>query len=301
MRSQSSVIIAENLSKSFGKTNALNGVDLAIEKSGVTAILGANGAGKTTFINTALGLISPNKGRVRIFGARAGSMTARQRTGVMLQGSDLPELLSAEEHIALIGSYYKDPLSVDEVIFQCGMESFAAKPYKKLSGGQKRRVQFALSITGRPDLIFLDEPTTGLDTDARRALWQIVRALAEDGKTIILTTHYLEEADVLADRIVVLNKGEIIADGPTEEIRDAVGGAIIRCITEAELSVLRTLPEVRSAREAGRYAEMMTSDQTETMKALLSVDPSVKDLTVTKPSLEEAFLDLTENSKEAVQ
>ncbi len=292
-------IIAENLTKAYGRLTALDGIDLVVEGAGVTAILGANGAGKSTFINCALGLVRPSKGRVRVLGAKAGSMKVRRRTGVMLQDADLPDQLSPREHIELFASYYPDPLRVDEVLELCDLNAFARKAYSKLSGGQKRRVQFALALTGQPDLVFLDEPTTGLDTDARRGLWKIVRNLNDIGKSVILTTHYLEEADTLADRIIVMNSGQIIADGPTDNIRDAVSGALIRCVTKLSLQVLHDLPAVKSAKESGRFSEILTKDQTKTLKALLIADPAISDLTVTRPSLEEAFLDLTQNGQEA--
>ena len=217
----------------------------------------------------------------------------------MLQDADLPDKLTPQEHLTLFASYYPKPLSVSECMEMCAIDTFAHKSYGKLSGGQKRRVQFAVSLIGAPDLIFLDEPTTGLDPDARRVMWDLIRTLSNEGKTIVLTTHYLEEADTLADRIVVINEGMVIADAPTPEIRNAVGGAIIRCITALNDSVLNTLPAVRSVRKAGRFTEILTSDQTATLRGLLERDPNVTELTVSKPSLEEAFLDLTHNRSTA--
>lgn len=284
---------ASKLARTYGDKDALAGIDLELSRPGVTAILGPNGAGKTTFVHCALGLTNASSGDIQVFGKAPGSMENRRRTGVMLQDADLPDLLTAREHVTLFASYYPAPLPTDEILALCDITGFADKRYKKLSGGQKRRVQFALSIVGQPDLIFLDEPTTGLDIDARRILWDIVRSLADSGKVIVLTTHYLDEADALADRIIVLNAGNVIADGPTSTIREAVGGALIRCATSVPDSQLQQLPGVTQVRRAGRFADLLSQDATRTLKALLDIDTNVSELTVRKPNLEEAFLELT--------
>ncbi len=226
-----SVICAQGLSKKFDNDYALQHIDLSIKPGGVTAILGANGAGKTTFILCCLGLSKQSSGMLTIFGEAPGSIVSKRRIGVMLQDADLPDLLTPQEHITLFASYYPNPENIDEILNTCKLTEFADKKYRKLSGGQKRRVQFALAIIGDPDLVFLDEPTTGLDTETRRMLWDVVRKLAKTGRTIILTTHYLEEADVLADRVVVVKAGRIIADGVTAEIRELAGGGLIKCIS----------------------------------------------------------------------
>jgi len=207
----------------------------------------------------------------------------------MLQDADLPDLLTPREHITLFASYYPAPLDLDDVLDMCKLTDFVDKKYKKLSGGQKRRVQFALAIIGNPDLVFLDEPTTGLDTDTRRMLWDVVRKLAKNGRTVILTTHYLEEADALADRIVVMNNGEIIADAPTPEIRALAGGAVIKCVTDLDVEAIKKLPNAISVRSSGRFVEISTGDQSSTLQSLLAADPNVSELVVKKPSLEEAF------------
>ncbi len=284
---------ADKLGKTYGDKTALDALELKLANQGVTAILGPNGAGKTTLIHCALGLTRPSSGTLSVLSATPGSMALRRRIGVMLQDADLPDLLTAREHINLFASYYPNPLPVDEVLTRCDISAFADKRYKKLSGGQKRRVQFALAIVGQPDLIFLDEPTTGLDIDARRILWDVVRELAEAGKTIVLTTHYLEEADALADRIVVLSVGGVIADGPAEDIRNTVGGSLIRCVTRLPDAALAALAQITSVRRAGRYVEAMSRDATQSLTALLAADPEISDLTIKKPNLEEAFLALT--------
>jgi len=287
------VVRAKNLHKRYGAKSALDGFTLSLGATGVTAILGANGAGKTTFIRCALGLTPTSEGELEVFARAPGSTESRRRTGVMLQEADLPDLLTAREHLTLFASYYPKPMSIEHALDICELDAFADKRYKTLSGGQKRRVQFALAVIGQPDLLFLDEPTTGLDADARRALWETVRKLAAAGTSIVLTTHYLEEADALADRIVILKDGRVLADAPTSEIRRAVGGALVRCVTTLEPTQAAGLSGARSAQRSGRFMEILTADTPATLSALLQLDPSPQDLTVTKPSLEDAVSDLS--------
>ncbi|MEM6638380.1 MAG: ABC transporter ATP-binding protein [Pseudomonadota bacterium] len=285
-------VVANGLGKRFGQKKALDDLDLRLGQRGITAILGANGAGKTTFIRCVLGLTRHDTGSISVFGHAPGSAAARSRTGVMLQDADLPHLLTPREHLTLFASYYDRPLGVDQAIATCDLTDFADKRYKKLSGGQKRRTQFALSVIGQPSLLFLDEPTTGLDTDARRTLWQTVRNLADAGTAIVLTTHYLEEADALADRVVVIRDGKVLTDASTQTIRETVGGSLIRCVTTAALNSVSALDGVRSVRTEGRFTELLCHDAPAALRALFAIDPSPQDLTVSKPSLEEAIAGL---------
>ena len=284
-----SPLAINNASKSFGSTHALSDVSLRIDNGGVIAVLGQNGAGKTTLIRTALGLISPDKGNAELFGAPSSRRHARERVGVMLQDSDLPDLLTGRELIELFSSYYPSPLSVENTIELADIGEFANKRYKKLSGGQKRRVQFALAIVGNPDLVFLDEPTTGLDPDARRALWAVVRSFARDGKTIILTTHYLEEADTLADQIVVMREGRIVANATADEIRATLGGSVIRCHTTLNEDQLRDLAGVTRVAISGRVSKIHSKDVVQTLRHLLEPAHHVADLSVSRPNLEDVF------------
>ncbi len=287
------VIEAQDLSRRFGDTVALDAVDLHVPAGQICTLLGRNGAGKTTFIRCALGLLPPTTGSVKVLGEPAGSMAARLGTGVMLQDTDLSEALTAREQLALFSSYYSDPADIDAVIEEADIGNFADTRYKKLSGGQKRRVQFAVALIGKPRLLFLDEPTTGLDTDARRAVWDNVRRLAARGTSIILTTHYLEEADALADRIVVLAQGRVIADDTAAAIRARTGGAIIRCRTSITPEQALALPGVRAADRHGRLLTLSCEHAPTTLRALLDADPDVDDLEVTKPTLEQAFTALS--------
>lgn len=285
----SAVIEATGLTKTYGRTTALDGLDITIDGAGVMALLGPNGAGKTSFVNAALGLIAPSKGTLRVFANRPGARAVRQRIGVMMQDADLPDRLTPRELIGLFASYYPTPQPVDTIIKRCDLNTFATARYGRLSGGQKRRVQFALALIGNPDLIFLDEPTTGLDAEARRGLWTLVREAADGGARVILTTHYLEEADALADRVAIINGGRIIADDSAAKMRARVGGSVIRCATQLELTQLERLPEVRQARRSGRFAELIATGAVAPLKALFEMDETVSDLTVRTPSLEEAF------------
>ena len=291
---ESAAIVAQGLSRRYRATRALDGIDLSIDGGGgITAILGPNGAGKTTFVHCVLGLVRPSDGQLQVFSGSAGSMANRRRIGAMLQDTDLPDLLTPREQLALFASYYPNPMPTDELIGLCEITPFADKLYKKLSGGQKRRVQFALALIGRPGLIFLDEPTTGLDIDARRILWTTIRKLTETGASVVLTTHYLEEADALADRIIVFGQGKVIADDTAEAIRGRVGGAVIRCATTLEEGAIATMPAVTSVRRTGRYVDVGSTDAPSTLRAFLAADSGLSDLTVTKPTLEDAFVQLT--------
>jgi len=280
------------LTKNYGDLAALKGVSLAIQP-GVTALLGQNGAGKTTLISCALGLQAPSSGKVRVFGAAPNNRAARQAIGVMLQDTELPDLLSGRELLQLFASYYHRPLAIEAVVELAQIENFVDRRYRKLSGGQKRRIQFALAIVGDPDLVFLDEPTTGLDIEARKALWKVVRSFASAGRSIILSTHYLEEADALADRIVILADGQIIADVGAQELRKSVAGARIRCETQLDTTTIESLPACLGAVLKGRATEIHTAHAPTTLRALLQKDKDVQELTVTNPKLEDIFEQLT--------
>jgi ABC-2 type transport system ATP-binding protein len=218
------------------------------------------------------------------------------RVGVMLQVSKVPETLKVKEHIHLISSYYPHPLARREVIAAAGLEGLEERLFGKLSGGQRQRVLFALALCGDPDLLFLDEPTVGLDVEARRGFWEQIRARAGAGRTVLLTTHYLEEADALADRIVMLDRGRIVAEGTPAEIKARVLGKRIRCRTRLTPAELAALPGVRDARrlpgESGEV-EIVAAAAEPVVRLLLSRDPDLSGLDVRGAGLEEAFLALT--------
>ena len=205
--------------KNYGMVEALRGLDLTIGPGELVALLGANGAGKTTAVRTLLGLAKPTSGEVRVFGGDPRDMRSRTRIGALLQVARVPETLRVREHIHLFSSYYPNPRPIDEVIEAAGLQGLEKRKFGELSGGQQKRVLFALALCGNPDLLVLDEPTVGLDVEARRSLWKQIRAFISGGRSVLLTTHYLAEAEALANRVVVIHKGVVMAEGTPQEIK----------------------------------------------------------------------------------
>jgi ABC-2 type transport system ATP-binding protein len=279
--------------KRYGAVTALTGVDFAVRPGEVVALLGPNGAGKTTAVQLLLGLMRPSGGEVRLFGQDPRSTAARVRVGAMLQVSKVPETLKVREHVNLISSYYPNPLPAGEVMAAAGLLGLENRLFGKLSGGQRQRVLFALALCGDPDLLFLDEPTVGLDVEARRAFWSVIEGKAAEGRSVLLTTHYLEEADALADRIVLISRGRIVAEGTPAEIKARVAGRKIRCRTALTLAEASALPGVRAARRQGGLTEVFTNDADRAVRELLQRDPALSGLEVEGADLEEAFLALT--------
>jgi len=222
-----------NVTKRFGTTTALDDLSFSIEPGELVALLGPNGAGKTTAVRLLLGLCSPDSGVARVFGADPRDASNRIRTGAMLQVARVPETLRVREHIELFASYYPAPLPLQNVVEAAGLEGIEKKKFGDLSGGQKQRLLFGLAICGDPDFIALDEPTVGLDVEARRALWKQIRAFVARGKSVLLTTHYLDEADALADRVIVIDKGHIAAEGTPADIKHGA-----RSLEDAFLTLL---------------------------------------------------------------
>ena len=287
------VATLETVAKRYGKTEALRGLDLTLRRGEVVALLGPNGAGKTTAVRLLLGLISPDAGRVRVLGRDPRSADARTRIGAMLQVARVPEALLVCEHIALFRSYYPHPLSATEVVHRAGLEGIENRRFGELSGGQRQRALFGLALCGDPHLVFLDEPTVGMDLQSRRRLWDEVRRLAAVGKSVLLTTHYLEEADALANRVVVIDKGRLLCEGTPDEIKHSVSGRRIRCVTRLEPEYLRALPSVISV-QGDRDAAVIYAERPEdVVRQLLLEDPSLHGLEVTAAPLEDAFLALT--------
>ncbi|MFL6247028.1 MAG: ABC transporter ATP-binding protein [Thermoanaerobaculia bacterium] len=207
------------VTKHYGPVEALRGLDLTIRPGELVALLGANGAGKTTAVRTLLGLSKPTSGEVRVFGGDPRDAHNRARTGALLQVARVPETLRVREHIHLFSSYYPNPRPLDDVIEAAGLQGLEKRKFGQLSGGQQKRVLFALALCGNPDLLVLDEPTVGLDVEARRALWKQIRAFIAGGRSVLLTTHYLAEAEALANRVVVINKGVVMAEGTPQQIK----------------------------------------------------------------------------------
>ncbi len=283
----------EAVSKNFGQVQALLDFNFSVRAGQLTALLGPNGAGKTTAIRLLLGLARPTSGRVSVFDKDPTDVATRMRVGAMLQVGRVPETLRVREHINLFSSYYPNPLRISETLAIGGITELRDRKFGDLSGGQKQRVLFALAICGNPDLLFLDEPTVGLDVEARHLLWDEIRKLLECGKTVVLTTHYLEEADALADHIAVINKGSIIAEGSPAEIKSRTAGKKIRCVTELSPAVINALPGVSAVQQDRGAMVIHTSQVEEVLRGLLKLDLKVSGIEVSSAGLEEAFLALT--------
>jgi ABC-2 type transport system ATP-binding protein len=212
----------------------------------------------------------------------------------MMQEVALADALRVREHIAMTQAYYPDPLSLADAITLAGVEKIADRPYLKLSGGQKRQAQFALAICGRPQLLFLDEPTTGLDLTSRETMWATLRRLVAGGTSIVLTTHYIEEAEALADRVFVMAKGRRIADGTVAEMRALVVRKRVDCATDLDIAAVQAWPDIIAAARTGAAVSITTSDAEGTVRRLLAADPVLTDLEVRRAGLSEAFAELTQ-------
>jgi len=296
---EQSMVLAElrDATKRFGTgvetVEAVTGVDLTVRAGELLAVLGPNGAGKTTAISMLTGLRRPTSGTARLFGRDPRDVAARQRIGVMLQDSGVPETLRVRELLNEFRGYYRDPLPLPAVIAATGLDGLERRLYGELSGGQQRRVLFAIAMCGNPELLFFDEPTTGLDVEVRRGLWATLRELTTAGAGVVLTTHYLEEADALADRIVVIDRGRIIAEGSPTGIKALVPGRRIRAQTAVSAAEAQAFRGVQRASREGPWLELLTSGAEPALRELMARDPAIANITVVEPSLEDAFLALT--------
>jgi ABC-2 type transport system ATP-binding protein len=290
------------LTKSFGGVMAVRGVDLHIAPGETVALLGPNGAGKSTTIDLTLGLSAPDSGTVRIFGETPAQAVASGQICGMLQVGSLVPYLSVHELITQVASLYPRALPVEEVVELTGIADFADQRTNTLSGGQTQRARFAIALVSNSDLLVLDEPTVAMDVEGRHQFWTTMRQVAASGKTIVFATHYLEEADSYADRIVLMSQGQIVADGPTTEIKSIVGVRTIRATlagpTESDLEVL---DGVRSVQLRGEAIVLTCIDSDAAIRALLGRYPAAKDIEITGAGLEEAFLQLTGNHDLAME
>ncbi|MDE2233979.1 MAG: ABC transporter ATP-binding protein [Gammaproteobacteria bacterium] len=292
------VAVLTGVSKRYGKVLAVDGVNLEVRHGEVLALLGPNGAGKTTSVNMLLGLSRPSSGNALLFGRSPRDVGARRRIGAVLQGAQLGGHARVGEVIRLYSGYYPEPMPLAEILRSAGLEDLEKRPVLKLSGGQKQRLLFALAVCGNPELLFLDEPTAGLDVESRRGFWNRLREFKRAGRSIVLTTHYLEEADALADRIVVINRGRVVAEGTPAEIKRSVAQRHIRCVTALNETQIRRLPGVNSVRQDGKRLDIVAAHPEGMLLEMLKLDPALHDLEITGARLEEAFLALTENRPE---
>jgi ABC-2 type transport system ATP-binding protein len=281
-----------------GPVEAVRGVDIAIEPGETVALLGPNGAGKSTTIDMLLGLAQPDQGTVTLFGGPPQDAIAAGRVGAMLQTGALLRDLTVGELIGMMAALYPNALGVDEVLELTGLEAAAQQRTEKLSGGQAQRVRFACALVANPDLLVLDEPTVAMDVEGRHAFWATMRDFARRGTTIVFATHYLEEADAFADRAVLMAHGQVVADGPTTEIKARVGARTIRATLPAGDvgagdAALRALPGVTAVDRRGAAVTLRCTDSDAAIRALLTTYPTARDIEIAGAGLEEAFLELT--------
>jgi len=282
-----------NVQVHYGDIAALQGVSFSLHGGEVLALLGRNGAGKSTAISLLLGLRRADVGRSELLGGDPQDRDRRGGIGVMLQATALPLVLQVRELIDLARTCYVDPRSLEDCLALAGLTDLARRRYGTLSGGQQRRVQFAIAVCGRPQLLFLDEPTTGLDIQARQQLWQAIRQLAAEGCGVLLTTHYLEEADALAQRVVVIEQGRVLADGPLAQFRQQLAPRRIRCRSALDVETLKTWPGVREAVRDGLHLQLLAEPAEPLVARLLAEDPQLQELDVHGGGLADAFVELT--------
>jgi ABC-2 type transport system ATP-binding protein len=287
-------IALSGVTKSFGGVRAVRGIDIAIPAGQTVALLGPNGAGKTTTIDMLLGLTRPDSGTISVFGRAPRDAVNAGAVGAMLQTGSLIGYLSVRELVAMVASLYPTPLEVDDVLRTTGTAEFAERRTTKLSGGQTQRVRFAIALVANPDLLVLDEPTVALDVEGRHEFWTVMRAVAAQGKTILFATHYLEEADVYADRIILMARGRVVADGSGTQIKAKVGGRTIRAtLPGVDPGELSEVPGVTAADRRGDAVVLSCLDSDTALRALLGRYPAAHDIEVRAAGLDEAFLELT--------
>ena len=307
-RSTTTGVRIDGLAKSFkspqGPVHAVRGIDLTIEVGETVALLGPNGAGKSTTIDMVLGLTRPDAGKIELFGRAPADAIAAGSVGGMLQvGGVIPDL-NVRELLEMMASLYPKPLGVDEVVELCRINDLVGRKTTKLSGGQTQRLRFAVALIADPDLLVLDEPTVAMDVEARRQFWRTMRQFATRGKTVIFATHYLEEADEYADRIILMARGSVVADGPATEIKAHVGLRTIRAtLPGADVAALAQLRGVTNVDTRGDAVILNCSDSDTALRAFLAAHPTARDIEVTGAGLEEAFLQLTgdEDAEEVVR
>ncbi len=301
------MIAVENLRKSYGDFRAVDDISFAVERGETFALLGPNGAGKTTTIEILEGFRDRDGGSALVAGLDPGRREnvpgLRRKVGILLQKTALEPELSVLETIEAFRRYYADPIAADEVLDLVSLSEERSRRVGALSGGQLRRLDIALSVLGRPEVLFLDEPTTGLDPGARRRIWQLIRDLNANGTTILLSSHYLDEVEALAHRLIVLSRGRIVASGKPLVLRESLAGETIVRLNETEAQVLDLLPRemASAARRSGAWIEFRTADATPLIQTIASVaghnDRSLKTMVVVRPSLEDFYLDLLEREE----
>jgi ABC-2 type transport system ATP-binding protein len=291
-------IVFDHVSKDYGDVLAVDDVSLAIEPGKTVALLGPNGAGKSTSINMLLGLLRPSRGTVSVFGRTPRQAVKAGQMGAMLQSGELIPELSVKELIDLVRRLYPEPLALEEILKLADLTDLVKRRANKLSGGQTQRVRFALAIAGAPKALLLDEPTAAMDVESRLRFWQSMRDYAAGGRTVLFATHYLEEADEHSDRVIVIARGSVVADGTAAQIKAGVGGQTVRfTLGEQPAAGLDLLPGVTAVEIAAGTATLRTADSDATLAGLYrGTALDVRDLQLSGADLEDAFLALTRES-----
>lgn len=290
----SSVIVFENVKKSYGKKDALKGLSFSVQTGELLALLGPNGAGKSTALSLIMGQRTPDSGKIQIFGKRPSHFSVKQKLGVTLQDLSFPPLMKVQELLQFSSQHFQNPLPMDEVVIKIGLQNIFDRKAGGLSGGEKRKLGLAMSLMGRPELLILDEPTTGMDVEARRDLWKVIESLVKEGRTIVLTTHYLEEVEALASRVVVVDHGESLFDGTVQQIKSIVEIKKIQFyLSENDgLPVLHKLQGLLRIETKRNQVQLWTHDSDFLITELVKNNVQFKDLSVEIASLEEAFLEI---------
>jgi len=287
------------LHKSFGSVQAVRGVDLEIAPGEVVAFLGPNGAGKSTTIDMLLGLTRPDAGSVTVFGARPVDAVQAGRVGAILQGGGLLPDVTVGELVGMYAGLQRHPLPLKVAMARAGIADIAKQKTTKLSGGQAQRVRYALALVPDPDLMVLDEPTVAMDVELRRAFWASMREFTASGRTVLFATHYLDEADDFADRVVVLARGVVVADGTGAEIKSSVAGRTISAVIPGtDHRRLTDLPGVAATDQQGQRILLHCTDSDAALRALLAMVPAAHDIEIAAGNLEDAFLELTAKTRQ---
>jgi ABC-2 type transport system ATP-binding protein len=282
------------LRKHYGEVRAVDGVDLTIAPGEVVALLGPNGAGKSTTVDMLLGLTKPDHGEVTVFGSSPREAVSKGTIGAMLQGGALLDDATVGEMVAMVASLHRTPMLVKEALARAGVGDLAGRRANKLSGGQKQRVRFAVALVSDPDLLVLDEPTAAMDVGTRREFWKSMYEYTASGRTVLFATHYLEEAEEFADRVILMRAGKVVADGSVAQVRALAGGRTVRAVVPgATESAIAGLPAVAEFELRGDRVAISSSDSDVTLFALLATQPGAHDIEITAIGLEGAFLSLT--------
>ena len=283
-------IEVNGLRKRFGPTVALDGMSFTVRPGRVTGFVGPNGAGKSTTIEMLLGLVRPDDGTVEVYGNGPIEAIATGQVGAMLQSGGIIEDAKVGELVGLVAALHTHPLPIGDALERAGITDLSERVFKGLSGGQKQRVRFAMAIVAQPDLIVLDEPTTGMDVESRRAFWQSMHTETARGRTVLFATHYLDEADAYADRVVLMRHGRIVADGTAAQIKATVSGRTVRAtVPDADLAALAALDGVRNVETRGDVVLLQCADSDAVLRHLLN-QTSAHDIEVWSPDLEDAVL-----------